>query len=1646
MFEFMSRKIILPLILLTFLQIVGYAQTPYGNDWINHNQAYYKIKVVNKGIYRITASQLGQYYSNLNSLDPKNFQIYKNGIEQAIYVHGQADNSFDSNDFIEFYGEGNDGRLDTELYVNANDQPHKYYSLFTDTAAYYLTYAPNVAGKRIQNFKASTSGLNPEAYILSKSLKVFTDAYYQGRYIIAHMSLSDYQAGEGFLGAVYGKGQTQSNSLNTPFLYTGSGASSINLETYVAGRSDADSPHPQRYNHHLRIGINNGTTTYYKKDTLFRGYEVIRTNINLLPNEIGSTSTVIYQSINDLGMSNEATDYQAPAYALITYPRLPNLQNTNWLNFGLGSSSQNRWLSFNNNNLAKPIVWDIENQQRIVGTINGNTVDFVLAAANQNYNYYLADSAAYTPTTLSKVNFVNLSPASFDKDFLIVTNNKLLTSAQNYANYRQLKGFKPLLITTEQLYDQFYYGVHHPLAIKNFIKYLMQYANIKPKYLLLLGKGLENHLVRSASGLADDLVPTYGSPPSDDLLTARINSTSLAPALATGRLGASTNSEVELYLQKLQRYEQYPNALWRKKFIHISGGANLSENISWANYQANMYNMAKDVPFGADTVNFNKNVGLPVSTNQKQRIIGEINKGAALLSFLGHGAHQATEIDFGHADELDNANTLLTYLVNGCTTGNTYIYEPSLGDKLMFFPDKGAIGWIGTSSEGVASYLSSFSSIFYRNVFNTNYGASIAEAIRLSKQQYQNLNDVINVMHTTQYTFQGDPALKFYTPSKPDFAIEDQDLFISPNNVNAMSNTFRVGLIAKNIGKAINQPLKINLARTLPDNSTINYPSINANPVFNTDTVYFDINQNNLSSAGMNRFQVILDPDNQFDELSKTNNSANLNYFFASNGVNLLYPKPYAIVGKNTVDLVAQSSDLAIKNAEYIFELDTLSTFDSPWKRSSTINSGFMPKWQVVLPNTTNKAYYWRVRLNVDPDKGGTWQSASFTYIQDSPDGWAQTHFQQLKDATLTSLEYNGQKLEFAKTAFATSIQTRGDDAPTVDERTYRSNPGGRLGYLGYEFVGFTLIALNPTTMRAYNYPSPYNVVNNDGAGPYYSGQFYYDTNNPIAVDSLVAHLNRIPEGYKVMGFNGRGINLSALPQAAINAFKQVGVAQIGNIGPGEPYMFWGVKGAAQGTAIEKTADYTSQEPAKNQQIKFDVTYGYPLTQGTYISAKAGPATKWTSASFSSTLESGDQVVYDLLGYKPDGSSDVLQSNLSGNTINLSAYDATQYPKMGFRVKYTDASNRTPAQPLQWKFLYNELPEAGINTEIKHDFYNNTIQEGDSIKWHIAYQNFSKYQSDSVNIYYSLTKPDRSVVSAKVGKIPALAPGASQIFTLKLPSLGLVGNNLLKMDFEPINGLDSYAFNNYIQQRFQVSRDNKEPLVDVSFDGKRIMNGEIVSPQPNINISLSDENPYILLSDTSALTVYLKDENNNFKKIAYSSGLLSFMPATTANNNKATAFFKPQKLDDGIYTLMVEAKDASGNKNPSNNYTIDFEVINEASVSNFYPYPNPFSTAMKFVFTLTGDKVPDNIKVQIMTISGKVVREVLKNELGNLRIGNNISDFTWDGTDMYGDKLANGVYFYKVSIENNDHSSIKHRSTGGDKYFKKNIGKIYLMR
>jgi hypothetical protein len=187
------------------------------------------------------------------------------------------------------------------------------------------------------------------------------------------------------------------------------------------------------------------------------------------------------------------------------------------------------------------------------------------------------------------------------------------------------------------------------------------------------------------------------------------------------------------------------------------------------------------------------------------------------------------------------------------------------------------------------------------------------------------------------------------------------------------------------------------------------------------------------------------------------------------------------------------------------------------------------------------------------------------------------------------------------------------------------------------------------------------------------------------------------------------------------------------------------------------------------------------------------------------------------------------------------------------------------------------------------------------------------------------------------------------------------------------------------------------------------------------------------------MEIFIKQncQSCQFRKINFSNPNLTWTPASEQSSFRVS--FLPGPLEDGFYTLRITNEDSP------TPYEITFEVVNESQITNFYPYPNPFSTSVRFVFTLTGAEIPDEIKIQIMTVTGKVVREILQNELGPIRIGNNITEYAWDGRDEFGDQLANGVYIYRALVRKNG-QFVETRPSAGDRAFNKGYGKMYLLR
>jgi hypothetical protein len=275
--------------------------------------------------------------------------------------------------------------------------------------------------------------------------------------------------------------------------------------------------------------------------------------------------------------------------------------------------------------------------------------------------------------------------------------------------------------------------------------------------------------------------------------------------------------------------------------------------------------------------------------------------------------------------------------------------------------------------------------------------------------------------------------------------------------------------------------------------------------------------------------------------------------------------------------------------------------------------------------------------------------------------------------------------------------------------------------------------------------------------------------------------------------------------------------------------------------------------------------------------------------------------------------------------------------------------------------------------------------------------------------------------------------------------MGFVGKNVFQVFVNPKDQPEQYFDNNVLQISFTIENDKTNPILDVAFDGQHIMNGDIVSPSPLISINLNDENKFLIKNSAQGIEIFLQKPGQlTPDQITTTSPEIISSGHVAGSMNTYRIEYHPKNLQDGIHTLIVQGTDSSGNKSALQRYEIKFEVINEVAISYFYPYPNPFSSNTRFVFTLTGNEIPEDLKIQIMTVTGKVIREITKSEIGPIHIGNNKTDYAWDGTDEFGDRLANGVYLYRVILKGAD--DFKHRETAGDHSFKKSWGKIYILR
>jgi hypothetical protein len=1688
------------------LGIQTHAQN-YSNDWIDFTnnqeyskQQYYKFRVSKEGIYRIPADSLIKAgipvktsTNPANTIDVRSLQLFCRGQEQYIAVEGASNGVFNSGGYIEFYGQPNDGWFDEKMYITPQSQTNPRHSLVTDTATYFLTWNTSLNNRRLSNENDIAFGsYSLSTSFLKESFAQFVTYYYDGEHDGVDSSDPEYIAGEGYGGIAFDLG-SPSYTASLEARNIASSSSPARLTTTVLGLSD-DKNWPGS-DHRLIISING--QNYF--DTLYNGYRMNKISFNIPLGQLTNSTSIRYA--NSWPGLAPAADRQAVSWVSLQYPHTLSFAGetaplqTLFISDEVQGKSR---LSITNFPLSGPVVlYDITNHRKIQVVNSGGTLNALVPNSPVfgtgkkcilSSEFSTISAAGIKPVRESGdpdgyARFVDFRNNNYDKDYVILTHSSLMDGAQQYKAYRELKnGFKVGIVDVEEVYDQFGYGIRkHPLSIRGFAEYILNQWDVKPSYLLLIGKSIILSEYRIAPGqgvmnnamAAKNLVPTMGFPPSDNMLTARIGGFSkIEPAIPTGRLSATSVKHIEDYLKKVKDYESAPIEEWMKKLIHLGGGNNDSQQRLFRGYLDTYSSLAEDSLFGGHVTSFYKDATAP-QINQSDSLKKLVEDGVSVITFFGHSSPTIFDYSLDDPKNYDVTQGHYSFFIaNGCYAGNIHTEDGSSGENYVLIPEKGSIGFLASSYLSTIGPLHEFTTQFYSLMSNKMYGQPAGKIIRATVDSIQRRLDPLNPLIyykeiLFEMTLEGDPAVVINSSPAPDLKITQPDIFFTPSSVTTDMSTFTMNVVMTNTGKTFADSFFVQVKRTFGDNSdsTMN---LLVKPVYYKDTLRIPLPVDLTKGPGLNLFEVFLDASEKISEVSPRNTSGEMNnrataqLLIQSTDLIPVSPAKYAIVPEKTVTLKAVTGNIFAGTRSYTMEFDTTDLFNSPFLKTTTVTQvGGVVSWTPPVSLTDSTVYYWRSSLT----GSGVWKESSFIYIPGKK-GWSQAHFFQFKDDKYKNIQYSrpSRRFEFVdeiKSIRAKTFIRDGNGQPSAAEFSfYLDNAPQRQGV--YISRGFVVAVYDPDSAKFWRSDmGSYGHVNSAFVStPGFDFQINYGDTTQHGY--LQRFLDKVPQGHYVLMYSINQPFYSQFSSSLKGAFNRLGSTLIGNA-PGDttvrdtlPYILFTRKGSGPAHELVGTRMYESITLNDSILLKW--------TSGFITSEKIGPARSWDQLRWRQrSIESptNDTLKVDVIGVTPGGAEFTLIGGIpvDSSTVPLaSRIDASAYPYLKLRYWTEDVSTRTPSQLAKWQIYYEGVPEATLNPARNFTFYRDTLQEGEILKFSSAIENISDYDMDSLHIrvwVYDRNRVQHTLYNSK--RKPLLASGKSPndtiIFAAQFDTRAFAGNNSFWIDVNP-SGMqpEQYHFNNISNLPFFVKKDVENPLVDVTFDGVHILDGDIVSAKPKITIRMKDENQFLALNDTSMFRVWLLPpgtadiEKNRlyFKNGDINNATALRFSAGAPPKNTAEVEYSPV-LQDGIYTLMVEGVDASKNESGRRNYKISFEVINKSTITGVFNYPNPFSTSTRFVFTLTGSEVPTQFKIQILTVTGKVVREIMLHELGPIRVGRNVTEYAWDGKDEFGDQLANGLYIYRVITAING-AAIEKRGTSADKFFVKDYGKMYLMR
>ncbi|SMO94924.1 type IX secretion system sortase PorU [Gracilimonas mengyeensis] len=769
---------------------------------------WYKIPITKNSIYEIDADYLEELGVEVSSIDPQNIQIWGNGgyplpeVNDApkpvfkqipILVEGQSDNSFDSGDRIIFYANSPD-KVERDVAGNFSHQVHPY-----SNENYVFLTIGSESGERL-------SPVNNNLAAPSSTINTFTDFIWKEEEL--YRAEERHKSGRDWLGQRF---PASSNGVwNTILRDTLPGITPsqvVKIEGELVSRSSNSSSFDVRMNNSSTSSSIYFTRIDYNEST-GESAESLRFNTSssvLNGNQIELEARYRHSDPNSTGFVN---------WLRITLNRRLQAKNNRLFFFTSYNGSDNEIARYQLTGFSEePTVMDVTD-------VTSPKLLSVSASGNSyNLNYYtgpnlqiMAQSGYSTPAMGESIESQNIQAIAGYPEYLIITSESFRDYAEDLAGYReQQDGLSSLIVTQEQILNEFSNGVSDPTAIRNYVKFLydraLQNGQEPPRYLLLFGdttfdyKNIiedsytnylltyqtEESLHRTQSFGTDDYLGFLDDNEGD--IDGSTTPSSHLIDIGIGRISAQTETEARIAIDKIKRYENPENnGDWQNIFTFAADDDLPEPDVNRDEHTYNADVTSRRLQIVEPGIRINKiyefNYPEEITGSGRQipgatdAFINSFNNGTLVLNYSGHGNEQTlSDENLFHINDiprLNNRDKLAVLVTATCQFGRYDDIDVQSGAEQLFFAENGgAIAAFTTTRVVYTSVRESSNNNFALNIAMSqriterNPDGSpqrMGDIIKNTKNSIISGNRIISSDNNKKFILIGDPAGKFKLP------------------------------------------------------------------------------------------------------------------------------------------------------------------------------------------------------------------------------------------------------------------------------------------------------------------------------------------------------------------------------------------------------------------------------------------------------------------------------------------------------------------------------------------------------------------------------------------------------------------------------------------------------------------------------------------------------------------------------------------------------------------------------------------------------------------------------------------------------------------------------------------------------------------